>query len=1208
MSELGDSNRTSPSNPRLRRRPPPPVTESIDPLPLTTNLNQSLSTPTIEGLNNNNYSNNTIATTPTHNSYIDYDTSGYQMSLYNESPGLNGPRELSDYGGFDDSFSNDAPLRATTYNSEYFQNKRRSYQQLSRSVSTATVPSPSPIHHQQPQPDAYYQDPTTLRLSPQLNRALSTPLHPIQTNNITTPTRISVIDVLPSRTLTTNSYISNGPMTPPTASSPTRDRSSFLFSENEHEEGYSPISRDSDFNRYGKYNLEEDIELINRQIESLAKYTQYIYGNEGLELPSLPPVNFDKNRDSMYPIPTSVPSPPSPSAKLDQKLKDGKLPLIPVNLQQKSNFQANLLREKHFAECKNISSLSSIYKWCLSLRNWSHAIDIPTFAFKMTIFKLIVSKLSFEFSYYVKCTTEIINELMKFKCIIYVTYDNPDSHIRILDGGYIPELYDTYIFKSIDLNDNSNLLGDIELTENIDIQDVIKNNWKVTLPITEKKINVIAEMVGSEILFRTNVKLYIKGLVPDFGLLVRKEFQDQSFEDNLSKWAEEILKIHETYILKPLLKLEVSDEPEKLNSIILLILNIYFTWSQKVRNPLKEHFFYLPGRLYYLSKYKDILDSVPKIKESSQNAEMLVNSAFARYSKINLQLEKFKNSGLEEYVEISMRSITDLGLEVNQKIDSGHNRFHLGRIQRLLTWPSSLPKPDIDWNNKNRKFVTEGQALRSNLLTKKVMLIVLDNFVFITDEIDKRNEAQVIDYIPGNFLLIEKKSVSVPTNTVPNQANSTQIDSVQFRLTLAGAKGFLFTSNKNLFESLLIPKEEFFRKSKKNLPYSVNLISNNYFVHEWNYEPSFLQLYSELDPTVECSTLNIPKEKIVKYKEGKEFPGEFTTSQLRCSSSFEYHSKRYVLVGSDSGLFCSDPNGKWKKVMDGENIKKIRILESKNLVFFLSKKKLKYFTLEKLLEMYERGLQIASCNLLSEGEVEFFEAGQYGKEHLVIYGKKDGIKTSLRAKIPTTEHGGIFNGFTSKDPFYDPGECNGISIFRDFVAVHSNRNFSIMNLDHLDARLVSDKLKINIDELNNSTGNVNIKSGLASIRAALNSSDAKPLGMFKVKNSSKNEFILAYRKFAIFVNKDIKLTRSSLFEYNFWADSVACKNNHLIIVKEDVIEIWAIREGDHSTRKLVQVLAGKDIKMLNGNSLLFSMSNPVFPKFKLVFQLKLISK
>ncbi|KAK6463246.1 CNH domain-containing protein [Scheffersomyces coipomensis] len=1137
-----NSQATTPSRPRRR---PPPITAVSAPVIL------SPSNPT------NNYSNeDQIIITPyTTPSRIppDNESSYFETSTYNESPRLSGPRELSDYDL--NSTLTRAESTPTTYTKDYFLNRRRSYQQMSRSPTLPATLNTSPNR------------------SPTQEPSSTTPVLHIDTNS---NMYLSGVSPSPNREYSLRSR----------SISPTKSSSPVHSYPPEHDsfmrDGHSPT-----FN-YDDDDVELEIEYVNKQIEALHNYTQYISGKD--VLPTLPPFEYGKS-DSMYPV---IQAQTPPEDVLDQKLKSGKLPPVPKQFDHRSDYQAKSWNESHFKQCENIESLTSIYNWCLKLREWSSGSDMSSFSFKMSIFKLLAFNYNFEFYYNLKCTDDITEALCTYKCIQYVSYETPNSHIRILDGGVIPSRNDTFYYREEGIKTVFDKEYTDKLDENLDIDKFVKTKWNAKLPNPVKEVNVIAEIIASEISFRSNANLYVKVLAPELASLVVKECQDFNFETNVSRWAEQIIQVHERFLLRPLLDIKLSeDEPETIVAAIKQMLDIYFDWSEHVKKPLKEHFSHLIGRAYYVSKFKDQLDNIPKIRESSQNSEMLANSVFSRFSKINLQLEKLNMEGIDlESLKVAMRWIDDLGYEVNSKIERGGNRFQLARVHKFLSW-GSLKKIDLDWNSPTRRFISEGFAeLKWNFVMRKVTIIVLDNFVFVLEKSDKKNEGLVLFYIPTKFLLIEKK-----VNTDP----------IQFKLNYSGIKSYTFMAGENFpFQSLAIPKLLLFERTNNTLPYKLNLISNSYFAYDLNADLEYTQLYSEIDPIYECSIRDIPPASLGKYKEGIVL-GNLTTSQIRCSSSFEYNHEKYIMIGSDLGLYCCKlGTTKWKLVMDGESITKIRTLEQKSLVFFLSKKRLRYFTLEKLIEMYDRNMRMSSGNLLSSGEVDFFELGQYEKEQIVIYGKREGTKTFLRTKVPVTEHGGIFNGFSSKDPFYDPGECNGVAIFREFIAIYSNKNFTIMNLNQLEAKSVSERIKRYIDGTNITDAKTRI--GLDSIYNALSSSDARPMGMFRLKSSQKNEFILAYRKFAVFVNKDLNLTRSSKLGFAFVADSVAFKNDHLILVCKDVIEIWAIRNNGRPITKLVQVLAGKDIKMLNSSSLVFSMINPVLPKFRLIFQLTLATK
>ena len=234
---------------------------------------------------------------------------------------------------------------------------------------------------------------------------------------------------------------------------------------------------------------------------------------------------------------------------------------------------------------------------------------------------------------------------------------------------------------------------------------------------------------------------------------------------------------------------------------------------------------------------------------------------------------------------------------------------------------------------------------------------------------------------------------------------------------------------------------------------------------------------------------------------------------------------------------------------------------------------------------------------------------------MLFFAKKRGNSlgaTNFKVCIPEVDNDGIFSSFKVVKRFYVQAECLGISIFNTSFAVHTNKGIEILDLDKL--------VPISIPEIPNDI-NTNSQStsptakidsyskrgkgmtDLELIKKTIYSNTVKPMAMFKLNNNS--EFLLAYSDYAIFVNKNGKLSRLSMLKFDFRAKSVGFCNNNFFIVCEEVIEIWSISDFAKGTNRLIQVITGKDIKMINNqDNYMFSLANPKVPGLQLIFELR----
>lgn len=775
-----------------------------------------------------------------------------------------------------------------------------------------------------------------------------------------------------------------------------------------------------------------------------------------------------------------------------------------------------------------------------------------------------------------------------------------------------------------------------------------------------ERASCFVELVGPEFIKAAQVLIGSHEIV-----LINK------FEDDVLKPGEEIVKIHKENLFHPLLRVLIADG--KFISNLTEISKIYSQWSQVVKKSLLKYMSTVP-MIEDLLKYEGIkkwvdhnVRNMKRVKDLKVNGPLLFMSTFnSRYQSLPLQLSDIKKSfdpQDQEYVSLTkaIDEIKKIGLKVNEMKIHADNIYSLKRINKQLTWKSNIHQPNINLGSENRKFFLRGDLSRKGDLkinTYVNHIILLDNYLFITERV-RNTRASGYSYrvtenpIPIELLLVELKETSSTTGIeislsktltlnnappTPMTANSESVNDEDpsyfpIKIRYAGrgkhnAFTFLAKSERERTEwvnHLMQARTNLCSRLRKNELYNLNLISNSNFAYDVNNRIMKLQVCAPNDPLEAMATDSVSKLKSIGYK-GDIYSmsdNKLTYSKCLTLTRFNYKGTQFHMIGLASGVYCSDGQNMWKKVISGIDITKISVVTSINLVVILGNKNLRYYALDLIVNVYYERKQAMTSISLSNEPVSFFSIGRHREIIMLFYAKKKSNSsgtTNFKVLIPETDNDGVFNTFKMVKKFYVEAECFGISIFNTSFAVHTGKGFEILELDKLIPRSIPDLpnndsptpsskkidgygrrlIQSGSSLSTNSTSSTS--SNIEVIRKIVHSTSVKPMGMFKLANNS--EFLLVYNDCAIFTNKHGKLSRFSMLKFEYKAKAIAFQNNNLFLVCDEVIEVWSISDFVNGTNRLIQVVTGKDITLLdNIESLCFAVADPKVPGLQMVFSL-----
>lgn len=711
------------------------------------------------------------------------------------------------------------------------------------------------------------------------------------------------------------------------------------------------------------------------------------------------------------------------------------------------------------------------------------------------------------------------------------------------------------------------------------------------------------------------------------------------FEDDMIMPGAELLRLHRKELFVPLLRILIADGRFITNMVD--IADIYYKWSIQVTSPLLRYMSTFPMiedllTIPLLNHWvEENVSKMKRVQELKVNGHILLRSTFnSRYQQAPLQLSdirKFYDSLDPEFAALTkaLDAIKRLGSKVNEMKLHADNIHELNKIKKQVVWKAAINQPFVNLNSENRRFLFRGEVTRKgDLKINSIInhLILLDNYLLITEKVKGQNIGTfrykiVENPIPIELLLLEEKDngsdlarkispISAPQSAVSVEPVDDSLFPFKIRYAGRGKHDSYTFSTKTEREraewilTLTTARSKLCKRLKSAEPYNLKMISNTNFAYESNNRVVKLPICAPNDPVYDMSQDSLMKLQAMGYTNDLYSFSQAKTyvvySAVFNYCTFVFSNSKYHLIGLASGLYCSDGVNRWKKVIHGVDITKTSVDSSTNLVVILGNKHLRYYPLDLIINVYyEKKLKITSVSLSNE-PVSFFSIGRHKETTMLFYAKKSSGSTNFKVLIPETDNDGVFSSFKVVKKFYIQAECYGISIFNTSFAVHTNKGFEILELDKLLPRSIPE---IPLSDLIKKIDAYSRKSLLGpgvDIKKIIHAS--KPMGMFKLTNNA--EFLLVYSDCAVFTNKHGKLSRYLILKFEFKAKGIAFRENHLFIVCEEAIEIWAINDDVSGSNKLKQVLTGKDISMIDSELLSFAMANPIVPGLQNVFKLE----
>ncbi|ODQ77339.1 hypothetical protein BABINDRAFT_15584 [Babjeviella inositovora NRRL Y-12698] len=599
-----------------------------------------------------------------------------------------------------------------------------------------------------------------------------------------------------------------------------------------------------------------------------------------------------------------------------------------------------------------------------------------------------------------------------------------------------------------------------------------------------------------------------------------------------------------------------------------------------------------------------------------------------------------------------LKALRRLNIRSDEMYYVSQNHQTLQKLRAQLYW-KHVPKINLNLSLKNRKLVKHDVVYQNRLLGSDttVDLILLDNYLLITEPTMKETlRLKVVERpIPMEYLVVEIKdeveerpeirqspsySLKLLKSSSTHSSLTAKVSEPQtvfsFKVRYAGeAESHTYYTKerqtRDTWRDVIVKaKTALFDRIRDNEPYRLRVLSDAAFACE---EVVRLPLCAPGDPIMVALQEVYSNGKTESEGRAHEVGGDVTskdsmsqalvlrnlveersrsiprplmTSRVNCAASFDIDGENYALVGLDYGVYMTplaSPR-EWKRILDLRSVRQIGVMPSFDLVLVLSDKSLSYYTGARALfgGAYRGTRAKAVGTKLLYKDIEAFKIGAYKNSTTLFLISHVRTKSNSKFRVlypirdPATDR---FDSFL-KDYIYKfvmQAECYGLSVFKSVFAVHTSKGFEVMSLDNLRPG--------SIPILPPASDNRELEQ----IRQKLNAT-VRAMGMFKLHNNQ--EFLLVYADFAIFTNPLGELSRGSMLNFRFRCSRINFYDNYLVLVCDEAVEVWAISDERTGSNKLVQVITGKDIRMLSGEddkALRIVMAHPEVPGRQLVLEM-----
>lgn len=896
-------------------------------------------------------------------------------------------------------------------------------------------------------------------------------------------------------------------------------------------------------------------------------------------------------------------------------------------------FSSRSLSVVHFSQCESPALLSNIFQWSLKLVDeWSEGLLVSQTEYKKSLkllFKHAIPKMNL---YAIDSNIEAILASFDRQNAIYID-ENDTVHFfennRI--SGVFPQLTGCYSKLHADPDakyqcyssrcsltiyqppvpmvpskqSGTDRLGEwtahwnltAQDLEDLDEEEVKKQSHIFELIRQQQNIIRLGEIQVAE--YGKSFKSATPQLLPDVS-----KFYNDAFNT-----VKPLIELHRKHLLEPLIA-KLNTQGKYISGIGEIFLNWailatvpYLKYTESLA-AVRELIKYEKSRQSRFAEWLYQIDQRPAVIGASLDHNRIFFSGFIGHTQLlSLALDSVRKKTKPSDIDYQLleKAVVEVG-KLNRKIDSMQETALQSRQLRVLSkqlyWKSSLLEIDLKLVDPARRLIMKGDVTKKDKwTTSTVYLILLDNYLLITEQ-QKDSHFKISEKpIPVEFLQVETKDFSA------SEVPASEGESFPFKIRYSG-QSLSYT----LYTETLPERDAWFAafnqvKAKKvesasYEPFKINILSDQ-FAYEDGQQPQKLPVCapgSNLD-----NALTDYEKTMEELFADLSLSRPVMMSSVLCGTTITFQQRTYHVLGLSFGLFISEEGvvRGWRRVLDMNKITQLEQLDG--MLVILADKAVYHVNIVSLLLNYHDKNPDGHVVVerLSKRDVSCFRIGSYYNTTLLFILKTPFQTTTPRFKVytPIFDSFGTFLYFQLYKRFQHSYDCYDISVFNSMFVLHTSKGFEILSFQVLYESQPIPKFLGNMKKP---------KTELDMIKKMMRSGGSKPLQMTKVPY--KPQFYLVYDSFAIVIDTIGQLINDKfIVPFKFRCSKVAFQDHFLICIGVDIIEVFDLSYDDATGFQRfdpVQIITGKDIKLLDKHNAKIMMAHPKMAGRQLVFSLE----
>jgi hypothetical protein len=930
-----------------------------------------------------------------------------------------------------------------------------------------------------------------------------------------------------------------------------------------------------------------------------------------------------------------------PNAVTTKVMLDKELPSVPTEFQLPTlPFSSRSLKDQHFSKCSNIALLSEIFQWSITLsEEWSEGLLITEQEYKKSLRALLTNKVSNIRPFLIeKHINGIMLSFEKQNSIYVDENDNIHFFSNIQVQGVLPTLTPCYSYLHVHSpitsykcyssrcpltitkppipqappeESGAGKIGEWVSYWNLSAQDLQElDNDEV------KKQSHIFELIRQQQNIINLGEIQVKIYGQSFKTTTPQLLPDVSkFYNDAFNSVKPLVELHRKHLLEPLIH-KLNTQGKYLSGIGEIFLNFskicavqYMKYTEQMAS-VRELIKFEKARNSRFNQWLLSIDSHPQVTASSLDHNRVFFSGFTGHTQsLSLVLDsvfkKTKESDEDHhFLRLAIEAIGNLNRKIDETQGIALESRELRILSNQLIWKSNLLETDLKLSEPQRKIIKRGTTVRKDKwAVASTQLILLDNYLLITDQQRDNHIKMTEKPIPIEFLQVETKDLpqlQPPTIDAPVENES----KYSFIIRHAGQN-----LSYRFFSASLSEREEWIKsfnkvkQTKGNVKTSetceISVLSDQ-FQYPDGQQPQKLPICVP-GSNIDLLLKNFQNSIELQFDE-LSISRPVMVSEVLCGTTIKFQGQSFHVLGLNFGLFiteASNPRG-WKRVLGMNKITQVDQLQ--DLLILISDKGLYHFSLVSLLlNYYDLNSDGAIVGeRLSKHGVSWFKIGIYYNTTLLFILKAP-VQSSIagpKFKVfsPVFDRSGQFTQFQLYKKFQVSTDCYDVSIFNSMFVLHTSKGFEILTFQVLnESQLIPKFIE----------SSKKPKTEIEQIKKSLKSGNCKPLKIVKVPY--RPQFYLIYDTFAMVIDTIGQLISDKfIFPFKFKCSWVSIQEEFLICIGKDIVEVFNLSYDEvdgFESFDPVQIITGKDIKLLDEKNSKICIAHPVIPGRQLVLQL-----